>query len=107
MADTMDTQLPFGHELTGHPTHHALTVYGSDACEDTTRARALLDTVGVEYNYYDVDKDAAMARTSSSLQDGGEKTPVIDFGEGVVLVEPTNEELTQALERSGRLPQPE
>lgn len=103
MADT-SPNLPFGHELTGHPVHHALTVYGSERCHDTVRSRALLDAVGVEYNFYDVEKDAALARTAWALQGGGEKIPVIDFGEGKVLVEPTDEELTRALQKTDGLP---
>ena len=103
MADT-STNLSLGHELTGHPAHHALTVYGSANCHYTIRSRALLDDLGVEYNFYDVDKDAALARTAWALQNGGQKVPVIDFGEGKVLVEPSNEELTQALQRTDGLP---
>ena len=102
-ADPNETRLPIGHELTGHPVHHALTVYGSDTCEDTARSRALLDALGIEYNYYDVDKDAALARTASALQGGGAKTPTIDLGEGVVLVEPSDDDLRIALHRQGRL----
>ena len=103
MADT-STNLPFGHELTGHPAHHALTVYGSMGCHDTTRSRALLDMLGVEYNFYDVEKDAAMARTAWALQDGGQKSPVIDLGEGKVLVEPSDEDLAKALQKTDGLP---
>ena len=103
MPDT-SINLPVGHELTGHPAHHALTVYGSMTCHDTVRSRALLDALGVEYNYYDVDKDVAMARTAWSLQDGGEKTPVIDLGEGRVLIEPSDEDLTRALQKTDGLP---
>ena len=105
-ADTRDpneTNLPVGHELIGHPVHHALTVYGSDTCEDTLRSRALLDSLGIEYNYYDVDKDAALARTAWALQNGGEKTPVVDLGENLVLVEPSDDDLRIALHRQGRI----
>lgn len=96
-------QLPVGHELTEGRIRHAVTVYGTDTCPDTLRSRALLDRLGVEYNFYNVDRDAAMARTSSALQNGGQKVPVVDLGENSVLVEPSDFELTQALKSSGRI----
>ena len=99
-----EERLPIGHELTEGTPHHALAVYGTDTCEDTQRSRALLDSLGVQYNYYDVEKDAAMARTSSALQNGGQKTPVIDFGEGLALVEPSDEVLTRSLRERDRIP---
>jgi len=104
MADTTNSPLPVGHEMTGHPAQHAPTVYGSAGCEDSLRSRAFLDTLGVEYNYYDVDLDPAMARTASALQGGGQKTPVIDFHDGTVLVEPTNDALAGALRREDGVP---
>ena len=104
MANTSDNPLPIGHELTEGRALHAVTVYGTASCEDSTRSRALLDREGIEYNYYDVELDAAMARTAWSLQNGGQKTPVVDLGEGLVLVEPSDEALLSALRQSGRLP---
>jgi mycoredoxin len=105
MADTSDRSLPIGHELTEGHIHHAITVYGAATCEDTARSRALLDRLGVEYNYYDVELDAAMARTAWALQNGAEKTPVIDLHEGgIVLVEPSDEALLAALQKFDRLP---
>lgn len=103
MTNTADNSLPIGHELTEGRTHHAVTVYGSLGCEDTTRARALLDQLGIAYNFYDVEKDPALARTAWSLQNGGEKTPVVDLGEDRVLVEPADDVLLGALKESGRL----
>jgi glutaredoxin len=81
--------------------HHAVTVYGTDLCEDTTRSRAVLDALDIEYNYYDIDKDLAMARTASALQNGGQKTPVIKLGEAAVLVEPSDQVLRSALHEAG------
>ena len=104
MANMADNPLPIGHELTEGTVHHALTVYGSETCGDTRRARALLDSLDIEYNYYDVDKDPSMARTMSALQNGGQKMPAIDFHDGMVLVEPTNDALVEALQKTDRLP---
>ena len=103
MADTNTTPLPIGHELTGHPTPHAITIYGTATCPDTSRSRALLDALHLEYNFYNTDLDPAMARTAAALQNGGQKVPVIDLHDGTVLVEPSDDELTQALHKAERL----
>ena len=104
MQNSSTENLPIGHELTEGTIHPALTVYGSQTCEDTLASIALLDDLDIQYNYYDIDRDPAMLRTSSALENGGKKTPVIDFGDGTVLVAPTSNELTGALERTGRWP---
>ena len=83
--------------------HHAVKVYGTDWCEDTSRTRAHLVMIGVPFNYYNVDLDAGMKRTAMSLQGGGEKSPVVDTGDGTVLVEPSDDELDAALRASGHI----
>lgn len=103
MAETANTPLPVGHELTGHPTPHAITVYGTQTCPDTRRSRALLDALHLEYNFYDTDRDPAMARTAAALQNGGTKVPVVDLHNGSVLIEPSDEELSEALQKAEHL----
>jgi glutaredoxin len=86
--------------------HHAVTVYGTDHCHDTSRTRALLDSLQVEYNYYNIDLDPAMARTAYALENGAQKIPVVKLGDGAsgdVLVEPTDDVLEAALHRTGHL----
>ena len=97
--------LPIGHELVEGETHHAVVVYGNATCPDTTRARAILENLGIEYNFYNIDLDPAMAKTADSLrgEGKGQKIPVIDLGSGSVLVEPTDDELESGLQESGRL----
>jgi len=99
-------RLPIGHELVEGHVHRAITVYGNDWCHDTTRARALLDRFSIEYNYYDMDLDPAMAKTAYALQGGGQKRPVLDFheeGDARILVEPSDDALLEALRQTGRL----
>jgi mycoredoxin len=83
--------------------HHAVKVYGTDWCEDTTLTRVFLGTVDVPFNYYNVELDAGIERTFRALQNGGEKSPVVDLGSDIVLIEPTNDELAAALKAAGHL----
>ncbi len=84
--------------------HHAVTVYGADWCGDTTRTRQFLQELDIEFNYYNIDKDEAMKRTAETLS-GGTKIPVVDLGDGKVLVEPLNNDLEKALYETGRIAQ--
>ncbi len=99
-----NSSLPIGHELVEGEVHHAVVVYGNATCPDTLRARAVLENLGIEYNFYNIDLDPAMARTAAALrgEGKGEKIPVVNFGEGIVLVEPTDTEIENALTKSGR-----
>ena len=104
-TSTGSGSLPIGHELVEGQAHHAVVVYGNATCPDTTRALAVLENLGIEYNFYNIDLDPAMARTAASLrgEGNGEKIPVVDFSGGSVLVEPTDSELETALKESGRI----
>ena len=84
--------------------HHAIIVYGADWCGDTTRTRQFLQELDIEFNYYNIDKDEAMKRTATALS-GGTKIPVVDFGDGKVLVEPTNDAVEKVLYETGRIAQ--
>ena len=62
-------------------------MYGADWCEDTTATRNHLDSLGVQYQYVDVDADP-QAKAWVEQQNGGkQKTPTLDVA-GRVLVEP-------------------
>jgi glutaredoxin len=100
-----NTNLPIGHELVEGAPHHAVVVYGNATCPDSARARAVLENLGIEYNFYNIELDPAMARTAASLrgEGRGEAIPVVDFGGGSVLIEPTDAEIEDALKQTGRL----
>lgn len=82
-------------------TTPTLTVLGRDTCDDTTRARALLDGHGVEYVYLKVDEDPAADAWIRRLNDGGWRTPTILIGDPdeptAILREPSDMDLTKAL----------
>jgi glutaredoxin len=75
-------------------------VYGADWCGDTQRSLRQLDTLGVAYDYVDVEQDAQASSWVKEQNDGKERKPTIKIGEQVLSV-PSNEELEQALRAGG------
>jgi glutaredoxin len=74
-------------------------VYGASWCPDVKRSRALLDAEDVEYDYVDVEADAAAEALVRELQGGPRRIPTIVFGDGTHLVEPSDNELSARLSR--------
>jgi glutaredoxin len=75
-----------------------ITVYGADWCEDTRRSRRHLRRLGALHAYRNVDADPDALGRAKRLNQGRRRTPVIEMA-GEVLVEPPNEQLTEALVR--------
>lgn len=73
-----------------------IEVYGKPDCSDTARSRAVLEARGVAYDYFDVTTDAPARERAESVS-GSTRAPVVVFAGGIVLVEPSDEELASAL----------
>jgi glutaredoxin len=73
-----------------------LVVYGKPDCVDFLRSKALLDRLGVPFDWHDVIADPADAETAQAIS-GGASTPVIVFPDGSFQVEPTDAELAGKL----------
>ncbi|HYI95621.1 MAG TPA: glutaredoxin family protein [Bryobacteraceae bacterium] len=71
-------------------------VYGADWCPMTRRSRSELERLGVEYDYIEVETDSAASAWVKSQNGGKEKKPTIQVG-ALILTEPTNRELEDAL----------
>ena len=85
-------------------TDDQVTVYGAGWCSDTRRSRALLDRLGVAYDYVDVDADESASRWVAERNGGRGRLPTILIGaNGPILAEPTDEELASALSDAGVL----
>ena len=74
-----------------------ITVYATQWCGDCRLARRVLDEQGRGYAWIDIDFDPEAARIVQSLNGGYRTVPTILFPDGRVLVEPTREELQEAL----------
>jgi glutaredoxin len=76
-------------------------VYGAEWCGMTRRTLNYLDSLGVDYEYVDVDDDKAASEWVKKQNGGKEKKPTLDIC-GNVITTPSNTELEQAL-RTERL----
>jgi mycoredoxin len=71
-------------------------VYGADWCGDTVRTLEQLKSLGVSYDYIDIEQDEHAARWVREQNDGKERKPTVKLGEQVLSV-PSNQELETAL----------
>lgn len=78
----------------------SLTMYSADWCSDCRRSKALLESLGVEYTLHDVEESAEKALEAETIA-GRKNIPVLQFDDGVVLVEPTDAELWAELKLHG------
>ena len=74
-----------------------ITVYGAPWCPDCKRAKQFLGEQRLPYDWIDVDEDPEGMRFLEKVNDGKHIIPTIVFGDGSVLVEPTNAELAAKL----------
>ena len=75
-------------------------VYGADWCKDTQRTRKQLDSLGVAYDYLNVEEDEQAALWVKEQNDGKERKPTLQVGEQVLSV-PSEKELESALRENG------
>ena len=78
-------------------TQNEITVYGADWCPDCRRAKRILDERQVRYAWVDIDKDRAGEKFVIQTNRGNRSIPTIVFGDGSILVEPSNAELSEKL----------
>ncbi len=74
-----------------------ITVYGAMWCPDCRRSKVLLDRRKTAYEWVDVSQDAEGMRRVEELNGGNRSIPTIVFGDGSVLVEPSDAELSAKL----------
>ena len=71
-------------------------MFGADWCSDCRRSKKLLDGLGVDYDYVDVEVVVDGADRAKAIS-GRTQIPVIVFPDGTHLVEPTDAELSAKL----------
>jgi mycoredoxin len=79
-----------------------VTMFGAGWCSDCRRSKALLDSLGVDYDYVDVEASAEAADRALQIS-GRTSIPVITFPDGEFQVEPSDADLKSKLEAVGAL----
>lgn len=74
-----------------------ITVYGAPWCSDCKRTKKFLGEQRIAYNWVDVEQDAAGQALVERVNQGKRIIPTIIFGDGSLLVEPSNAELAAKL----------
>lgn len=75
-----------------------ITMYSAEWCGDCRRSKRLLAELGVEYTLIDVESDPSAAAKVIEINGGMQSIPVIVFGDGTHLTEPSDNDLKAKLE---------
>ena len=74
-------------------------VYGANWCPDCTRAKRVLSTLGVPFDWHDIDSDPEALRFVEEVNGGRRIIPTIVLPDGSILAEPSNADLIRRLQR--------
>ena len=74
-------------------------MYGAEWCADCRRSKKVLDKLGVNYDYVDLEADLSGADRALAIS-GRTSIPVIQFADGSHLVEPSDSELREKVTSS-------
>src|SRR4029079_7405845 len=74
-----------------------IRLYGTLWCSDCKRAKQFFGEQRVPYEFIDIDANAEGIRIVEEANNGRHKVPTIFFGDGSVLVDPTNAALASKL----------
>ncbi|HZH34041.1 MAG TPA: glutaredoxin family protein [Pyrinomonadaceae bacterium] len=77
-----------------------IKVYGADWCGDTKRTLKYLDSINIDYDYIDVEKDSAASDWVKTQNAGKERKPTLLIGSSVLSV-PDESELETTLREQG------
>ncbi|GAA4162690.1 hypothetical protein GCM10022286_21980 [Gryllotalpicola daejeonensis] len=80
-------------------TFDKITMFGAAWCSDCRRSKALLDRLGVDYDYVDVEHVEDGAARAEAIS-GRKNIPVIVFPDASHFVEPTDAELEAKLQET-------
>jgi mycoredoxin len=78
-------------------TATTIQVYGADWCRDCRRTKSQLDTLGVDFDYIDLEQDEAAVEEAKRIS-GRMNIPVVVFPDGSHQVEPSNAEVEAKLQ---------
>lgn len=73
-----------------------LTMFGAEWCRDCRRTKAQLDSLGVAYEYVDLEADPAAADVAKEIS-GRTNIPVVVYPDATHHVEPSNADVEAKL----------
>jgi mycoredoxin len=74
-----------------------IIIYGTEWCGDCYRARRILETTNIPFEWVDIDNNQAGENYVLSINNGIRSVPTIVFEDGSVLIEPSNRQLKDKL----------
>jgi len=74
-----------------------IIVYGTKWCGDTLRARRILETNNISYEWVDIDQNPEAATLVKNINNGCRSVPTIIFPDGSTLTEPGSDTLLKKL----------
>ena len=78
-----------------------ITMYGAQWCGDCRRSQRLLNELGVEYTYINIEEVPGAADKVVEINGGTQSIPVVMFSDGSHLTEPSDPDLRKKLEALG------
>ncbi|PIP61695.1 NrdH-redoxin [Candidatus Roizmanbacteria bacterium CG22_combo_CG10-13_8_21_14_all_38_20] len=75
-----------------------IKLYGATWCQDCRRSKQYLDDKGIDYEYINLENSPDAVNEVLNINNGMQSIPTILFPNGIVLVEPSNEELQKAID---------
>lgn len=73
-------------------------MYGAEWCGDCIRSKRLLNELGVDFEYLNIEEVAGAADKVLEINGGTQSIPVITFRDGTHLTEPSDKDLRKKLE---------
>jgi len=80
-----------------------ITMYGAQWCGDCVRSKRLLDQLGVDFEYINIEEVAGAADKVIEINGGAKSIPVITFSDGTHLTEPSDPALRKKLIELGKV----
>lgn len=74
-------------------TDTTITMYGTSWCPFCKRSERVFQEMQIPFHYVNIEQDEAAAQFVMSVNDGNQTVPTITFGDGSVLVAPSNQVL--------------
>lgn len=77
-----------------------IKVYGTRWCPDSRRAERLFRSKNISFEFVDIDENETGRRYVEQINNGFRSVPTIVFPNGFIIVEPSDQQLSQAIDKN-------